>query len=80
MFLCPKQKAEAAGVRPSRYTMENVLNTHIRRKQLDAAVSLYASINQEYAEASLDSCTVLGLCTMLMEKGKDVGECLGCYL
>ncbi|KAG0702079.1 Leucine-rich PPR motif-containing protein, mitochondrial [Chionoecetes opilio] len=64
------EQARTAGVRPSAYTMENVLNTYIRRKNLNAAVSLYGRLKREYVEASLESCTVLHLCTMLVESGK----------
>lgn len=64
------EQARGAGVRPSGYTMEKLLNTYIKRKHLSAAVSLYGSIRREYAEAPIECCTVLHYCTMLVESQK----------
>lgn len=64
------EQAKGAGVRPSGYTMEKLLNTYIKRKHLSTAVSLYGSIRREYSETPLEHCTVLHFCTMLVESEK----------
>lgn len=64
------EQAEAVGVRPSAHTMESVLTTYIKNKNLPAAVGLYADIQREYGASAIEACTVVNLCLMLMESGE----------
>lgn len=61
-------------MRPSAHTMESVLDTYIKNRNLSAAVGLYADIQKEYGASSVEACTVVNLCMVLVESGECSGE------